>query len=286
MAAPESAERRTTTLLMHDEPYRQSLQRILTHIGTQHPELLDLAVEMARRRISERIRIGADSIIQCGPFRGMRLSPSESHWGGSDKGSMILGLYEKEILDLLAALGSTTRPFINLGAADGYYGVAMLVAGLCSSSICFELDDKGRALIHESAATNQVGNRIRVHGRADRGFQSIIPELDRRNAIVLIDIEGHEVEILDPEAFCELASCDILVELHPWVPGYAHRLPGMVRASAATHEVVQLQTGARDLSPLPGLSEVSDSNRWLLCSEGRPCPMTWFHFRPHRRTQP
>ncbi len=271
---------------MHDDPYRQSLQRILTHILTQHPEHLDLAVEMARRQISERVRIGADSVIQYGPFRGMKLSSSDSHWGGSDKGAMILGLYEKEILDLLASLGSTTRPFINLGAADGYYGVAMLVAGLCRTSICFEVDEKGRALIHESAAANRVGDRIRVHGRADRGFQSIIPEVDLRNAVVLIDIEGHEVEVLDSEAFRQLASCDVIVELHPWVPNYAHRLPRLVEASVGTHEVAQLQTGARDLSQLPGLSEVPDSKRWLLCSEGRPCPMFWLHFKPHLRTQP
>lgn len=267
---------------MHDDPYRQSLQRILTHILTQHPEHLDLAVEMARRQISERVRIGADSVIQYGPFRGMKLSSSDSHWGGSDKGAMILGLYEKEILDLLASLGSTTRPFINLGAADGYYGVAMLVAGLCRTSICFEVDEKGRALIHESAATNRVGDRIRVHGRADRGFQSSIPVEHHQNAIVLIDIEGHEVEILEDETFQQFRSSDILVELHPWVPNYAGRLPRMIQASADTHDVVQIHTGARDLSQIPGLKNVPDSSRWLLCSEGRPCPMTWLHFKPRR----
>lgn len=210
---------------MPDDPYRQSLLRILTHIGTQHPEFLDIAVEMARRRISERIRTEADSVVQSGPFRGMRLSPSDSHWGGSDKGSMILGLYEKEILDLLASLGSATRPFINLGAADGYYGIGMLVGRLCSSALCFELDEKGRALIRESAEANRVGGRIQIHGTAARGFQNTIPEEYRHNSIILIDIEGHEIELLDQETFRQFRSCDVIVELHPWVTEYANGFP-------------------------------------------------------------
>lgn len=263
-----------------DDPYRQSLQRILTHIGTQHPEFLDIAVEMARRRISERIRTGADSIIRCGPFRGMKLSSSDSHWGGSDKGSMILGLYEKEILDLMASLGSATRPFINLGAAGGYYGIGMLVGRLCSTALCFELDEKGRALIRESAEANRVGDRIQIHGTAARGFQNTIPEENLRDAIILIDIEGHEVELLDQETFRQFRSCDVIVELHPWVPEYTNGFPRMVQASSGTHTVVPLETGARNLARLPGLEDVPDSSRWLLCSEGRPFPMTWLHFRP------
>ena len=47
-----------------------------------------------------------------------------------------------------------------------------------------------------------------------------------------------------------------------------------------THTITALVTGARDLSQFRELRMMSDTDRWLLCSEGRPRLMSWLRFDP------
>ena len=56
-----------------------------------------------------------------------------------------MGLYEKEVLDFLdSAPSGYYDSFLDIGAADGYYGVGMLVGGVVKQSTCFEIAKIGR----------------------------------------------------------------------------------------------------------------------------------------------
>jgi hypothetical protein len=39
----------------------------------------------------------------------------------------------------------------------------------------------------------------------------------------------------------------------------------------------------RDLSTIPEMASLSDSDRWLLCSESRPFLMRWVHCVPQQK---
>jgi hypothetical protein len=80
---------------------------------------------------------------------------------------MICGLYEKEVLDALSSRPETHKTLIDLGAADGYYGVGSLVNGLFDTSYCYEISEVGQKIIAANARRNGVADRVTVLGIAD-----------------------------------------------------------------------------------------------------------------------
>ena len=46
-------------------------------------------------------------------------------WSQADLGSILLGIYEKEVLDELEIISKHKSIFCDIGAADGIYGVGL-----------------------------------------------------------------------------------------------------------------------------------------------------------------
>ncbi len=264
---------------MNNDFTRHGLIKNLGIIRDQHPDLLAIAVEMARKVVSDTIRTRLSNQVAYGVFKGLRLS-AKSHWSGSDAGVMLLGLYEQEILNAVASVAQPHKIFVNLGAADGYYGIGVIVAGLFSHAYCYESNEASRNLIHETAYINHVSDKITIRGTAEKGFYHQIPFEQSKNMTVLIDIEGGELDILDRDLFKDLPSSDIIVELHPWAPNFESKMRDIIISSQETHELIEITTGNRDLSSIAEVQGFHDSYRWLLCSEGRPMQMSWLHFKP------
>ena len=90
-------------------------------------------VSARSERISLETYDACNGEVKYGPFQGLSLN-SKTGWGKSDLGAQCLGLYEKEILD---DIGSQEKgkyqTFIDIGAADGYYAVGMLLAGIVNN---------------------------------------------------------------------------------------------------------------------------------------------------------
>jgi hypothetical protein len=151
---------------------------------------------MARKVVSNKIRAQLSNQVAYGPFKGLRMS-AQNVWSSSDSGSMLLGLYEQEVLNILSLIGKPDRTFVNLGASDGYYGIGVLAAGLYGHSYCYELNENSRHLIQETATLNNVSEKITVFGKAEKGFYNQIPS-DRIDKTTLpIDIEGGDLDIID-----------------------------------------------------------------------------------------
>ena len=76
---------------------------------------------------------------------------------------MILGLYEQEVLESLTNIPKKYKTFIDLGAADGYYGIGVLVNNLFENSFCFESTERGQNVIRENAKLNGVADKILIY---------------------------------------------------------------------------------------------------------------------------
>ena len=233
-----------------------------------------------------RVKIGYElselykSQIQYGPFKGLLLPVSYS-WGKSDRASMLLGLYEKEILNILQNLSGNQKYFVNLGAADGYYGAGVLVNNLFKKSICFELSEYGRKIIYEVAKKNNVLDRIEIRGIADKYFYNHISDEIINNSLLFVDIEGAEFNVLTESAFQKFHKSIIIVELHDWFFNDAiNKERELVKSSIKTHSITQITTESRDLSKFDDLKLYNDDDRWIICSEGRGQLMRWFRFDP------
>lgn len=195
--------------------HQETLMAIANFMGDQHPEVAAHFVRKHRSYLSESIRKMHDGVVAYGPFKGLRFD-SSSHWGAGDKGGMILGLYEQELLRELQVVPKKYDTFIDLGAADGYYGVGVLVNDLFKKSYCYEITDLGREVITRTAKLNGVEDRVVVRGEATANLIGEIPDGERNRSVLFVDIEGAEFNILKKEMFDGFAQSVIFVELHDW----------------------------------------------------------------------
>ena len=200
---------------MSNDFNRHALINSLGVIRDHHPDLLAIGVEMARKVVSDKIRAQLSNQVAYGPFKGLRLS-AQSVWSSSDSGSMLLGLYEQEVLNTLSLIAKPDRTFVNLGASDGYYGIGVLVAGLYGHSYCYESNETSRHLIEETAILNHASEKITVFGKAEKGFYNQIPS-DRIDKItMLMDIEGGELDVIDKDF---LKHCHLRILLSNFTRG-------------------------------------------------------------------
>lgn len=229
-----------------------------------------------QRRVAlyEGLNQRLNGIVGYGPFAGMRL-PRETSWAGPDRSSMLLGMYEQEVVAKIASYQCGSGVFIDLGAADGFYGVGVLLAGWFDTSYCYEMSEIGQKTLLRNAYENGVGDKVVVRGLASEKFYREIPAEQLAGTVVLIDIEGGEFDLLTAATLEALRRATIIIEVHPWVDGGEERLALLRSRAQATHDVSSFKTGARDPSQFEELSGYNDTDRWLICSEDRPMLMTW-----------
>ena len=222
--------------------------------------------------------------VRGGPFRGMRYVHDSIC---STLAPKLLGTYERELTDWVEQL--LARKFavvLNVGAAEGYYAVGFALRCPGSRVVAFEGDAPGRALTAELASCNGVADRIAVEGFCTP--ESLAPYLvGPAMPLLIVDIEGGEVELLDPEKLPALRHCTMLVELHE-----EHQPAGemMHRRFAATHAIGERKTQPRSLRDLPlvlrWLAQTAARSRFLSgLDEHRPGPMRWFLLEPVTKTQ-
>ena len=150
--------------------------------------------------------------VQYGPFRGM-------YYLGQSTGSVILpkliGSYENELLPVLEMTQRNNYDlFIDIGAAEGYYavGIYKYIFNETIPCIAFESTSRGQKQINRLAALNKV-HSIRVQGFCDE--HALNHSISGKKAFIIMDIEGGEFNLLDPQKVPSLVNSDILVELHP-----------------------------------------------------------------------
>ena len=236
-------------------------------------------VEKHRLNISNGISKYHKNTVAYGPFKGLKLV-NDTSWSAADRGTMILGLYEQEILNTLISIKPHRKNFINIGAADGYYGIGVLVNQLFEKSYCFELSEKGRKIIKRNATLNNVIERIFIKGEAKNDFFKDIPNEDLNDSVLLVDIEGDEFELINRALFEFLHKTIILIEIHDWIKDSDQKINLLIKESQNTHKLKKITTSDRNLSVYRELKNMNDTDRWILCSEGRPRLMSWFRFDP------
>ncbi|OYY72749.1 hypothetical protein [Sphingomonas sp. 28-63-12] len=241
------------------------------HIDPVYAHRLKLLADLSHR---------LNFTVRYGPFAGMTLAP-ETFWAGAYRAPMLLGMYEREVLEAIADRQTGRGVFIDLGAADGFYGVGVLRAGWFATSYCYEIDPGAQAVIARNAAANGVADRVIIRGEATSGFYRDIPPRAIDGAIILIDIEGGEFDLLDAATLDALRTATIIVETHPWVADGDANCCALQARAAATHRVTRFDMGPRDPGQFEELKSWSDTDRWLICSEDRPRLMTWLLLEPN-----
>ena len=248
-------------------------------LGKLGIEIID-PVTKRQLKLSSDINDLFKSTVSYGPFKGLILS-KEIWWGKTDRANMLLGLYEQEITSELLNVPGDYDIFIDIGAADGYYGIGVIVGKLFKKSHCFELSTKGQDVIKKSAEENGVRDNIFVHGVANEGFLDQFSNDELARSVLLIDIEGGEFELLNKTSLERLKKSIIFIELHNEFLEDGEAKLKKLKLDASEHFIIEkFTTTSRDLSIFPELRNYSDTDRWLMTSEGRPFLMTWLRLDP------
>lgn len=261
-----------------------AMSAVLRWLVNRLKELIGLGDQIQKRRLqlSAMLNERFSATVRYGPFRGLQLS-REIWWGKTDRAGMLLGLYEQEVLDSVKKAATTRRrSFIELGAADGYYGVGVLVSGMFDRSYCYEISEAGRETIARNAALNGVEARVEVRGAADPLFYAQLPDTVPDNCVLLVDIEGAEFDILTADVMRRFSKSVIIVELHDhfFADDGAARLARLRSDAELIFNIEEVTTTSRDLSGLSELKTFSDTDRWLICSEGRRATPHWYVMTP------
>jgi hypothetical protein len=248
---------------------------------------LDQALDVRRGQISKEISDSLENTIKYGCFKGAKF-PNESLWGVADKACMLLGLYEKEIGDILIFLATqeNNRFLVDCGAADGYFAIGTLVSKKYEHVWAFEQSQKQRKILSKNAESNQVIDSISIFGSAGSNFLDELDvkgEFDFSATTFLFDIEGAEYSILTERNLARMKESVCIIELHDFSEQQIIDRKLLLERVGNSHHGYLFRTGSRDLSEIQEISYLSDTNRWLVCSEGRPRAMDWLVLFPFNR---
>ncbi len=235
----------------------------------------------AKERVLDHVMSIHKGVVAYGPFTGMILS-ADVWWGKYDVTTKLLGVYERHILDLLVDIGTKVNgPFVDIGAADGYYAIGALKSKMFDQVFAFEISEPARKCLAENAALNNVSEMITISGEAN--YESLKDLISRYQAgLILIDIEGSEYSLLDKKTLRLFENCHLIVELHPWLVEDGDRKQDELLASANEYFDVTL-TRSASISPnaFPELLSFNDDERLLAFSEGRGKSMEWMILSPN-----
>lgn len=220
--------------------------------------------------------------VRHGYLAGMSLWQGDSR-GNTDMPSMILGFYEKEVLDIIIENKAAYSCFVNIGSADGYYSVGLLKNRFFDYAICFEIAEHLREVTLAIAQKNEVSKNLIVHGKASDNFVEVIINdgLVLSDCLILCDIEGGEFDIFTSQNLYKLRHSFIIIEVHDFlVENGLEKYETLVALCAPYFTVQEVFTGSRDLSSFNEIKSLPDTDRWLLCSEGRMQSMRWLVLKP------
>ena len=244
--------------------------------------LLKIFVKEYRKKIAKQLFIEANGIVKRGLFEGMHLG-EEIHWGKADVASKIFGLYESEVMEFIK--DKHYKSLINLGAADGYYPIGMLMQRMISHAYCFEENPLGAKYINENAKLNRLNGDISIYGRADSQFYKQLPEgVVGGNNLVLCDIEGGEFDLFTDEVISSFSQSSFIIEIHDFKFDDGKNKRKALIDSFKDFDVEMVKSRPKQWSDIDQITELSDNDRALVCSEGRRVLGEWLVATPRKQS--
>ena len=257
----------------------------LKHLWRYLSQFTDLKVYFIQKK---RETLSAEFVqnygleIRHGYLTGTSLWEGDSR-GDTDKPSMILGFYEKEVLDIIIENKAAYSCFVNIGSADGYYSVGLLKNNFFDYAICFEIAEHLREVTLDIAQKNAVSKNLILHGKATDDFAEVVIKdgLVLSDCLILCDIEGGEFDIFTSQNLRKLRHSFIIIEVHDFlVENGREKYEALVARCIPYFTIQEIFTGSRDLSTFNEIKSLPDTDRWLLCSEGRIQSMRWIVLKP------
>ena len=254
---------------LHDIP--QKISRVRVKVGAARNAARDLLA-------STIARLATGGKVGYGPFKNLTLLSSISHGtSGGNLAAKLLGSYECELHNAIEGIVAANPDLVvNVGAGDGYYvcGLAARLTG--SKVIVFEADKPSLDACMLNVQANLLDSRVTAFGLASKGDLNDV--INARRTCLLMDCEGAEYDLLDPECVPGLARSIMLVEVHDFVR--ADIGSSLQERFQATHEILRINQTPRS-APAPGLPKWADPFVHFMQNERRGTALNyWLFFQP------
>ena len=221
-------------------------------------------------------------VVSAGPFKGL-LYDGNTHL--TMAAAKLLGCYEEETFVCLeTAIAMNPPRVINIGAAEGYYALGAAMRLPHAEVIAFEASDSLRNACEQLIDVNRLSGRIQLGGFCSLAELKtyLIP-----STWLIVDIEGGELDLLQPNLLPALAHTTMLVETHDFAkPGTTAELFSRFSAS---HEIAHISQRARLAADYPLFVQIAPPSAWwsgvlfeMAISELRAIDQAWLYMRPRK----
>jgi hypothetical protein len=229
-----------------------------------------------QEKIKSKFFAEAQPIVLSGPFKGMSYI-NDIVWGPITP--KWLGAYECELHSIVVEIirNQNYDTIIDIGAAEGYYAIGLAKHLPESTVFTFDLDYRARLQQRRMARLNKVTNVI-IGSSCDH-FQ--MENHIRKRCLVVCDIEGFEVQLLDPTTVPALARADVLVEVHSTQNMSVIEVKNLlIQRFCRTHKIGTIDSQPRGLVNFRHLvPSVADEELLIALDEGRNDPQYWLWMR-------
>lgn len=233
-------------------------------------------------KFSERkIHKITSGVVFNGPFKGLKLVNKNVFGSELPK---LLGSYEKELNEsLTSALKKQPKVVCNIGAAEGYYALGCARYSGVDQVLAFEALEYGRNLISDNLQANQIDSVISIMGLCN---EQILWNTLNANLIglMLIDIEGAELDILSRRNVALLEKTELIIESHDFCrPNCINTLKKLFEQ---THKLRVISSKPRTAVDFPIKTWLPNRLKLELIDEKRPGTMQWLVCTPHNINHP
>lgn len=218
-----------------------------------------------------------DSCVIAGPFKGLRYIDRANCSALAPK---LLGTYEQELHAAVAEIISNQYDdLIDIGAAEGYYAVGLAVKMPKTRVHAFDIDTSACENLKTLAALNQTQEKLTINEECS--FDTL-QSFAGRKCVVICDIEGAELQLLDPISAPALRQFDILVEIHDG-PNSTLICDTLTQRFEGTHNLCFIDYQERTPADAANASWLGhERNRLLAVDEQRTFGIKWGHFRARK----
>ena len=237
-------------------------------------------IQRAKNKVLNKIILEHGHKVAYGTFKGMKLSKN-TYWSKNDIITHILGVYEKHVLKKIIEFSKKGNyPFIDIGAADGYFAIGMAFSETFKKIYAFEIDEEGRRSLNRNIENNLCKDKVVVDIEAN--FETLKEIVDKnKSAVILIDIEGSEFDLLDDNLLQLLSNCYIVCELHPTLSANGFEKQNiLINNAKAFFDVSIIQRESYSPNKFSELNEFTDEERLIAFGEGRENNMNWLILEP------
>ena len=241
----------------------------------------DEALWIRKKELAKKIYKIFSGKIQYGRYASTKIDLTEN-WS-NDISSKLLGLYEEQVQDKIIKLKKKYKleTIINFGAAEGYHIVGLIKNSYFKRGLAFEMNPLIKKNLRKNIKINNLSKKIDIYGNANfKQINDCLNKNELTKTLFLVDVEGSEFDIFNKNNIQTFKNSVLVIENHDFMIKNKKKIKKFGQLMRKNFNIEILKNTTRNPFISKRLSMISDNDRWLIVSEGRPREMNWIICKP------